>query len=222
MVKSYYIAGIKLAIIITVGLLLINYFIDQKRISKLNEQFLEYSWSMEDSKLFLLFRDFVGGDPKTSCSLLKERLTQVASDNAKFLENIQFYENVNVFGKEYYSIRKTFALRNLELFFYYADYKKNCDEDAHHILYFYPEATECPDCKVQASILNNIRDNCSNIINFALPSNSDINIVNLIKSKYNISVNPSLVVDGSYVFSGLTSKDKILSKIRCKEIGVFG
>ena len=54
-IKSYYIDALKAGIVIIVGLLLINYFIDQKRITKLNEEFLDYSWQMQDSKLFLLF-----------------------------------------------------------------------------------------------------------------------------------------------------------------------
>lgn len=212
--KNLYLNGLKITIIVVVGLLLINFFIDQKRSSKLNDEFMSYSWDMEESRLFLLFLDYVE-EEGISCSVLKQRLTQLADNNAEFLDKLEKYENVNIFSGQYNSLKKTFSLRNMELFFYYSKYKKECDDSANYIIYFYPNNLECNDCKIQANILDNIRDLCSNAIIFALPSDSDSDIINLFKFKYNITQEPSIVINGKETFSGVISRPDILNKITC-------
>lgn len=215
-VKSYYISGLKLGIFIILGLLLINYLIDQKRIDKLNEEFLENSWDMEDSRLFLLFTNFIKSEDSNSyCDLLGERLIQIANTNTKFLDKLDEYEKVNIFSGDYKKLKTTFSLRNLELFFYYSDYKKSCKENVHYILYFYPNEQECLDCKVQANILDNVRDKCKNTVVFAFPSNSDVNVINLLVLRYNITQVPSIVIDGKEKLSGVISKENILKTINC-------
>lgn len=214
--KDYYVKGFKIAIIIVLSLLLINFLIDQKRVFKLNEEYIKYSWDMEESKLFFLFLDSVKNENMT-CPILKQRLTQLANKNVEVLNELEKYENVNVFSNQYFSLKKTFSLRNLELYFYYSQYKKQCSDKAHYILYFYPNNRECADCKIQASILDNVRDQCNNIIVFALPTDSDSDVINLIKFKYNIVKEPSIIIDDRDVFSGVASKSDILGKINCTE-----
>lgn len=215
-IKSYYISGLKLGLFIIVGLLLINYFIDQKRIDKLNEEFLENSWDMEDSRLFLLFSNFIKSENSSSyCDLLGERLIQIANSNTKFLEKLEEYEKVNIFSGDYKKLKTTFSLRNLELFFYYSDYKKTCKKDVHYILYFYPDGQECTDCKIQANVLDNVRDICKNTVVFAFPNNSDVNVINLLVSKYGITQVPSIIIDDGKTLAGITSKEDILKKLNC-------
>lgn len=216
-IKSYYVDALKVGIIIIVGLLLINYFIDQKRITKLNEDFLDYSWQMQDSKLFLLFSQFIEKDDLNSyCSILEQRLGQIIDRNSQFLTKMQEYEKVNVLSNDYQKLKKSFSLGHLELFFYYVDFKEKCKSDMHYILYFYPESVDCMDCKVQADVLNNVRDSCNNVFIFALPSNSDVDIIKLINTKYNITSTPSIIVDGTKRFEGITNKDTIMKEVNCK------
>jgi len=217
-IKSYYIDALKAGIVIIVGLLLINYFIDQKRITKLNEEFLDYSWQMQDSKLFLLFSQFIEKDDMNSyCSILEQRLGQIIDRNSKFLTKIQEYEKVNVLSDDYQKLKKSFSLGHLELFFYYVDFKEKCRSDVHYILYFYPEGSECMnDCKVQANVLDNVRDSCNDVFIFALPSNSDIDIIKLMNTKYNITRTPSIIIDGTKKFEGITDKETLMKEVNCK------
>lgn len=212
--NSFYVNGLIIAVIIVVGLLLINFFVDQSRIYKLNNEFISYSWDMEESKLFLLYLDFIE-EKEMTCPILKQRLGQLSSRNAAFLEDLEKYENVNVFSTQYHNLKKTFSLRNMEFFFYYSSYREKCNDKANYILYFYPNSRECSDCKIQASILDNVRDMCSNVIIFAFPSDTDSDIINLLKFKYNIISEPSIVINGKDTPPGIVSKAEILSKITC-------
>ncbi|MBU0930287.1 MAG: hypothetical protein KJ623_04430 [Nanoarchaeota archaeon] len=215
-IKSYYINALKLGILLIVGLLLINYFIDQQRITKLNEEFLNSAWQMQDSKLFLLFNQFINENDKDSyCNMLNQRLAQIINRNSMFLEKLKQYEKVNVLSNDYKQLKTTFSLNHLELFFYYVDFKKKCNNNVHYILYFYPENIDCMKCSVQADVLDNVRDSCSDVFIFALPTNSDIDIINLINNQYNITETPSIVIDDK-TFNGLVDKDSIIKEINCK------
>lgn len=218
-VKSYYINALKLGLLIVVSLLLINYLIDQKRISNLEEEFLKESWEMEDSKLFLLFTDFIGKeDEGLYCGLLEKRLNQIVNRNSKFLKDLESYEEVNVFSGDYERLKNTFLLKNLELFFYYVDFKSDCNANVNYILYFYPTKSECSSCEVQADVLDNVRDDCKNVVNFALPVDSDLDIINLISSKYGITGTPSIVINDEFIFKDkIVNKDEILNNISCEE-----
>ncbi len=216
--RVVYFLALFLATAVFAILLLLVYVLDSERVSKLDRQIMELGWETDDSRLFMLYNDFLKeSDQSTKCALWKTRLDQQFEKRVAFVEELKKYEDANAFSNDYYRVKKTFLLKNVEFLFYYMNYKKECDTNATWILYFYPDRKQCIGCEVQAAVLDKLRNKCKNVINFAFPINSDVDIVNILKLRYNVTGVPTTVLDGAPLGNGkIIDYESLLGGIYCE------
>ena len=86
------------------------------------------------------------------------------------------------------------------------------------VLYFYSN-DGCSDCSKQATILTYLKEkHPDNIMNFALDSDIDLNTVKMLKSIYDVSKTPSLVINEDK-YDGLVDLDT-MKQIICNKTAV--
>ncbi len=205
------------ALVITLVLFSGNYFfvkyLDDSRAQQLDYRLSELQDDLQSSRLLLLYSQ-VFKSPKETCPALESVVNRQVSKLYELSLDLQSIESSNLLASTA-PLKKKFILENAGLWIYLQQFKSVCGETSiTPILYFYPDNQDCVECRAQAQVLNSIRDECKNVRIFAFPSNVDLGIVNVIKARYSVTTNPSIVVNET-TLSGLTSKDRILNLLNC-------
>lgn len=219
---SLYVKGLILGSMLILASAGALWILDQERISLLNAEMRELAWQSDDARLFLTYAERLdGNNSELACGLLEKRLGQQIEKTTELSKRIDAYRNANVFGSEYYAIKKTFIYRSLELWLNFVKFKEDCEGDVNYIFYFYQEndidQSICPYCVVEESVLNEIPKKCPNTWVFAVPINSDIDLIELLKLQNNITTPPALIINGEHIHREFTSEEEILSEINCGE-----
>jgi hypothetical protein len=219
-VVSVYVKGLFLGCLLIVASIGALWFLDQQRVNVLENELRELSWYSDDSRLFLEYAERLEGRNSTmACQLLKKRLGQQVEITDDLGQRIEDYRNANVFNTEYHSLKRTYLYRSLEVWLNLAKYREDCGANVNHVFYFYsendPDQLLCPDCGLQEAALNKLGKDCPNTWVFALPINSYIDIVNIIKAEHGIESPPSLVVNGEIVHEGFTDLETLKNDVQC-------
>ncbi len=211
---SVYVKGLALGAVLLIASMAALWILDQQRTSILSKEIQDMTWEIEDSRLYLSYLNSLDED---TCKVMKNRVIQQVDNSEELAKKIDTYKNANMFSEDYYAIKKTFIYKNFELFLNFKQLKTTCGEDVNHILYFYaendPDQSICPDCGVQAAILDKLRNDCENTWVFALPYNGYIDLVNVVRDQHNVN-SLAVVVNGKAHY-GLTEAETIESEISC-------
>lgn len=150
------------------------------------------------------------------CIVLSEH---IQTQNEKLFPLVALLDEAreNSLQNQYDLVRQRFISANAQLFFSLKTYQTNCPNatDARQpILYFYPDGP-CTDCLIQAQILNEIRDTCTqNVQIFAFPIEGTSEISALLVKDYEIVKTPSLVIDEK-VLEGVQNKSTLNTILKC-------
>jgi hypothetical protein len=199
------------AAIITLIIFLIGLFVVQQmdlmRFNELNNKVDLEVIEVNETKLLFLFTQLFDEITPEMCSVLEKRIEKQSEKTYSLILELENSRKKSLLI-DYDLMEKKYFLNNAELFLYFKQAKQLCvNNKAIPILYFYPYYSDCSDCFTQATILNKVRDECTARI-FAFPIDLDIEIISLLKAKYNVTENPSIVIN-EQLFSGLQSEEKI-------------
>ncbi|MFH1588459.1 MAG: hypothetical protein ABIA76_03930 [Candidatus Diapherotrites archaeon] len=208
------------AAILTFLIFLLGLFLAQQmdslRFNDLQSQVDSEVLELNSTKLSFLFLQLFEEDFQDTelCSIVEQRIDFQARQTFELVQNLENSKKNSLLA-DYDLLKKKYYLKNAELFLYFKQAEKTCGKtELIPILYFYPDKTDCPDCKVQAAILDKTRDECGTVRVFAFPTDLDIEIISLIKSKYGIRQEPSIVLNEK-TFSGIQTEQKIKQEIQC-------
>lgn len=150
------------------------------------------------------------------CAVLSEHI-QVQNEKLFPLVSLLDQARENSLQNQYDLVRQRFISANAQLFFSLKTYQANCPDAQdlrQPILYFYPDGP-CTDCLIQAQILNEIRDTCTqNVQIFAFPIEGSSEISSLLVKDYSIQKTPSLVID-DIVLPGVQTMSKLNTLLKC-------
>ncbi|MCK4327754.1 MAG: hypothetical protein KAW41_04730 [Candidatus Diapherotrites archaeon] len=215
---STYVKGIALGAVLLIASMSALWILDQQRTSILSKEIQDMTWEIEDSRLYLEYLSTLNED---SCAVMKARVVQQVGKSDELAKKIDAYKNANMFSEEYYAIKKTFIYKNFELFLNFKSLRDDCGENVNYVIYFYaendPDQSICPDCAVQADILNTLGNNCENTWIFALPYNSYTDLVNVVRDQYGVTSGPAVVVNGESVHRGMVELSTLEAEITCGE-----
>jgi hypothetical protein len=208
------------AAILTLFIFLFGLFIvqqmDSARFNELQNQVDSEVMELSSTKLSFLFLQVFEDELENTelCSVIEERIDFQAQKTFELVQELE-NSNKNSLLANYELLKKKYFLKNAELFLYFKQAEKTCGKTSLiPILYFYPDSVECPDCKVQGAILDKVRDECGTVRVFAFPTDLGVEIISLLKSKYSISEEPSIVINDK-TYSGLQTEQKIKQEIQC-------
>ena len=92
--------------------------------------------------------------------------------------------------------------------------KKNCDYNTTTTLYFY-KINNCDECVAQGFVLDSLkRTYQSGIMIFAIDKDTDLGIVNTLKTSYNTTTFPFLVINENVTLSGFRDEKNLRTYIQ--------
>jgi hypothetical protein len=155
-------------------------------------------------------------DTQRYCSVLSEHI-QLQNEKLFPLVGLLDQARENSLQNQYDLVRQRFISANAQLFFSLKTYQTTCPDAQlmrQPILYFYPDGP-CTDCLIQAQILNEIRDSCTqNVQIFAFPVEASSEVSALLVKDYSIQKTPSLVIQEK-VYEGVQNKSKLNTLLSC-------
>ncbi|MEM2479013.1 MAG: hypothetical protein QXJ92_02370 [Candidatus Pacearchaeota archaeon] len=200
---------ILVATIFLLGILL-GYYLNEKRIESTEGLGKEISISIDDIEL-------INGISNNPC-INKDYLNALSEQLDKYAIKLSYLEER--LGKESAKIielKKPYTILMLKHYLAIEEQKEKCNEDYVTILFFYSnKKDEIGLSENEAIILSYIKKKFENVMIYALDLNLDLQIINQLKHRYNITKAPALVING--LVYGYLSKDELENEVKKQKI----
>jgi hypothetical protein len=214
---NYKITILAVVLIMLIAVLVIK-FVDDYRFSSISKDINNLLIDSESSRIILMYPEIFEikeKDREKFCEYLEFNTKKQMDKGFKLVNLLKIYEESNLLA-DYEITRKQYFLSNVELYYYTLQSKKYCNNtNISTILFFHYSETKSPECIVQGEILDKIREKCKNVRIITLATDLGISPIELLKSRYNITSAPSLVVDDKVVIRNLTTEEEILKYLKC-------
>jgi hypothetical protein len=203
-------------IIVALVIVAIIKFIDEMKLNSLKKEVSDYSIESESTNLLFLYADTMQHvDKDKLCKVIEFSTKRQLDKGYYFVTLLKTYEEANLLA-DYEETRNRYFLSNVALWLYTTQSKTLCNNsEVTPLLFFYKTNTACPDCIVQGQILDKIREKCPNVRVITLASDTDLSIIKLIMSQYNVMDAPTLVIDNKDVLEGVQNETSIMKYINC-------
>jgi len=202
--EVYIIAAIITLVIFSLGIGL-GYFISNEKYSIIKDDLEDLKLQQKDMELELLLTNSMGED---SCNSIKYEIDKLATFSSDLGNKVGMYDNEAVKNNDFYILKKHYILTLIEFWNYWELFKKNCNSSVNTILYFYA-IKNCDDCQAQGFVLSFLKEKYpEKIMIFALDKDEDLYSLNLLKSTYNITTAPTLIINNKK-YEGLKDINKL-------------
>ncbi|MCX6711470.1 MAG: hypothetical protein NT139_00320 [Candidatus Woesearchaeota archaeon] len=193
-------------LIFGIGILL-GFILTDARISYVNDATSQQKLEYDSIQLQYLYIS----------SLLKDEncpaITKALEENINNLENLRIKLENFMSGSEnkieYINLKREYTLAQLKYWLLSKQTKKLCKQDTVSVLFFYTNDAQCPDCSTQGTILTYLKDTFKDkLLIFSLDSNLNEPMVSILKETYNITKEPTTIIENTK-FESLTTKEKL-------------
>lgn len=210
---SVYVKALVITLVLFAGNFFFVKYLDDSRAQDLQTRVSELEDEMQSSRTLLLYTQTYNQSSEI-CPALEETTRAQVNKLYDLFNQLQQTESSSVLS-DTSSVKRRFILANSELWLYLQQLNAVCkNAGVKPILYFYPDKRDCVECRAQAQILNQVRDECKNVRIFAFPTDLDMGVVNAIKNRYAVNTTPSIVLNEK-TYEGITSKEIILARLSC-------
>ena len=197
----YFKALVLTAIIFVLGLSLGWYF-DWTRSNAVRGELEDLKIQADEARVAMVFFETFKSDPQFCGVYATEMNAQLQRIGALGLK-LESLREANKLDESYYALKQQYVLFNTELWLRSENLKKLCSSTVTTILYFYPENKECESCVAQANELLQLKRSCpESVWLFALPTDLNVTVVDMLVQRFGVVQTPSLVVDGQ-TFGGM-------------------
>ncbi|HQT45430.1 MAG TPA: hypothetical protein PLO51_05605 [Candidatus Micrarchaeota archaeon] len=207
--------GTVMALLVIIAII---WFIDDQRQRLADARIQQLASQAESTRLFFLYGQYVqDANPQKICNYIDFATRQQMDKGYYLVTQLKDFENANLLS-DYQTTRDNYYLSNVELWIYTLQQKKLCNtSDTVPIVYFTNVNSACPQCSVQGNVLDQVRTKCKNARVITVASDIGLDIVELMKSQYNVTMSPTILIGEDIKLEGLQSEDAITSKFDCKE-----
>ncbi|MFA5105969.1 MAG: hypothetical protein WC506_03340 [Candidatus Micrarchaeia archaeon] len=199
------------------AIIAIIWFIDDARQRSVNSRIEDLTTQSEATRLFFLYGQYVAdANPQKVCNYIDFATRQQMDKGYYLVRQLKDFESANLLS-DYQRTRDNYYLSNIELWIYTLQQKKMCNAtDIVPIVYFTNVNSPCAECSVQGDVLDQVRNKCSNARVITVASDIGLDIVELMKSQYNVTSSPTILIGEDTKLEGLHSVDDIVSRFDCK------
>lgn len=209
--KKIFARSFLIAILLFVAGILLGLGIDFARTSDIVSDFRQSELDSESYIIEQNFIDVFGGD---KCSQSEQRLTQLSEELVKIGAYLIDYESKNIVKqKDYdYYLRKYF-LSEIKTYTYFTQVKKECNMDKDLILFFFKVDEQ--ESANQGDVLDVIVNQNKEVSVFSINVDyEDDPVIESVKSKYQITDTPTLIINDNIKKQGLTTKKELLELLK--------
>lgn len=189
--KIYVTAGIITVFVFSLGVG-IGYMISNQKYDVMSYDFENLRIQQRDIETELLLINSLGTQ---SCGTLKYEIEKTAVQSAELGEKVSLYDTEIIKRPEFYVLKRDYIINLIQFWSYWELFKNNCNSSVNTILYFY-SINNCQNCQAQGFVLSFFKEQHPNdIMVFALDKDEELFSLNLIKSVYNVTVSPTLIIN---------------------------
>jgi hypothetical protein len=173
----------------------------------------------------LLEIDNLWHDARLQSELMEESCEAAIEANIRFAERIldeglkiERYEKANVLTSEILLQKKRYVLLQLQFWLNAVRLKEKCNATHTTVLYFYSQFDESVKLQqnLQSQVLVDLIHKCKEKLMVSpIPIDLGIGTVDMIKSQYNITKAPSILINESILLEGLQTKTDLEKYIKC-------
>jgi hypothetical protein len=211
----YYLMAFILSILFALAAFFVLSTIDGGQVNELAKQVEQDTLDAESARLSLLFIDSLSAaDQAEACRALEENANQQVNRTYGLFTALEQAKTTLFFG-DLDTLRDKYFLSNASLYLNFKQLNRQCTSNNDLVLYFYQADAPCPDCWVQGTVLDELRNECPAVKTFAFPTESRLPFVQLLKKTFGVEETPTLVVNEEQVFPGLTAKEQLKTIVAC-------
>ncbi len=212
---SVYVKAAVIAVLIFAANAVVVKYLDDSRNAELTARLAEIEEETQSSRIVLLYMQILGEEEKeTACPALEQKTSEQITKALELVYKLQQANQENLLANLEQTKRK-YILTNTELYLHVIQLKQTCkNADITPVIYFYPDKTDCFECKVQAGILDSIVAKCKNVRVFAFPSDIKIGLTDALLTRYKITRTPSVVAN-EVTLGGLHKEEDVMKLISC-------
>ena len=197
------------AVILVFGVL-IGLQVDDVREGYVENQLRESTLSTQS---LIVTREYLDESSQNYCKVVKNRIPEITEQNTQIGQDLQSFAGKSISNnQEYKQLKREYYVSQLRLYNLLKDYKQRCGEEATLIMFFFDDSAASTR---QGSALTKYyreANNNSHIFSFNLDT-GDSEVLNVLKSDYNVEGGPTVVVNGNQTFRRYTSFGELRSSI---------
>lgn len=214
--RVYIQAGIFSLLVLLIGIMM-GIWIDNFRLGGIRSALSEADINSNDARLLNSYLQRFGED---YCDVALEQNLAYNSKIYKEGKKIEDKINANIFTPEVEQEWRRYTLLQTQFWLNSIELKDKCDFDYHTVVHLFRQknttTTEDINNKIESSILLDLKEKCGNKM-MLIPVTIDTNliVVDAIVKQFNVSEYPAVIVDESFVFQGITAKNKLNDLLQC-------
>ncbi len=197
-------AGILSLIVFVLGVLL-GSFLDNYRVSQIEDEFKRVEIQWADAKVQSTYYQLM--DPALCDAAIKENLNfadKIYKEGIKLEE----YEAANKIADKMVFDKQRYALLKVDFWINSIVLKEKCKADYVNLVYFYldkPSFNQKVKQDTQSGILEDLKEEYgAGLMLIPLPVDLDISMVNIMKDAYNITEVPTILINEKTKLEGVT------------------
>jgi len=197
------------AVILVFGVL-IGLQVDDVREGYVENQLRESTLSTQS---LIVTREYLDESSRNYCKVVQDRIPEISDQNTQIGQDLQSFAGKSISNNEdYKQLRREYYVSQLRLYNLLKDYKQRCGEEATLIMFFFDDSAASTR---QGSALTKYyreANNNSHIFSFNLDT-GDSEVLNVLRSDYNVEGGPTVVVNGNQTFRQYNSFRELRSSI---------
>lgn len=180
--------------------------ISREQSTNFEDNMLLLKSSVEEAELQFLFLDVMKGN--VSCTYMIKEAERLSKQTEGMADEVDKYERTEQISDQTFSALKTkYTAILIKDWLMMEKIKQTCNGTYSTVLYFYSNKN-CAGCQEQGISLSYVKIKMSeNLMVFAIDSDVDLNIVSGLKEVYNVTVLPTLVINGE-IYQGFKSVEQ--------------
>jgi len=191
---SIYLKAFVISILIFLLGILVGLSIERFFVSDLSSRASSIENSVQEIELEMLY--FQSFDDY-SCEFINEIIRKTNNELDELADKLLGYSETSVLftGEQIKNIKRKYTFLLIKDWLLQERVKRSCGTGTVTILYFY-DTEGCNDCLVQGDVLTALKNRFKDkVMIFPLDANMDVEMVNILMNRFNVTSTPSIVID---------------------------
>lgn len=208
-------------LVITLVIFIIGFYggilFDNLRLDEVQSRITETDNLWNDARLFQTYiQRFQDHNITSYCDFLLQENLKAGDEIYQEGSLVEEYEKTNRFTPTLATEKERYALLDLQFWLNSIDLKKACNASYSTVIYFYSQYNKTPQQGFQDNVLYDLKQKCGpQIIYITFPADMGITTLDVIKSIYNITSIPSVLINESIVLNSPITMNEMEKYVKC-------
>lgn len=202
-----------ITILIFVLVIGVSLIFENGRAEEIRKSFAETDVLWNDVRFF---NEYAANASAGECGVLMEENRKLGDRIYGEGLKVETYENANKLTDEILTEKKRYALLDLQFWENSVEIRKKCGQQFSTVIYFYSQYDKTSEQKTMDVVLGDFKQRCGKAtIYITFPADMELSSINLIKSSYNITQFPSVLINEKNLLTGVVSLDDLNKYAKC-------